>query len=600
MKKKKIIAADLFCGAGGTSTGLARACKCMGFDLDLVAVNHWDVAISTHSKNHPNAKHFNSAINDVDLKEAVPGGRLHLLVASPECTHFSNARGGKPMSDQKRATPLDILRWLKNIKVDNVLIENVREFQNWGPLGKDGRPIKERKGESFREFIDAIKALGYNVEWRVLNAADYGDPTTRQRLFIIARLGKKKIVWPEPTHSKTGTDGKKKWRAAREIIDWSLEGKSIFNRKKPLAASTLKRIEAGLRKFGGANAEPFIIMLRNHGGAISVDEPVKTISTSGSHHGLVEPKPFVIGQQSGSVARSIDDPLMTLSTAGAISLTEPFIINLSHMASEGNGDDPHSRRCYDANNPLPTVTGKCELSVVEPFLVQYYGQSEHSSIDAPAPTLTTKDRFGLAEPFLVPQFSQNPPKSVDDPLGTLTTTSRGVGLCEPFMVPFFSEGENQKPRTHSVDEPMPVVTANAPGLVEPIIMCIDHGSSNGNPRSVDDPLPVVTSKERLGVIEPYIVQFNNNSPQQSVEDPLPTVTTREKFGIVWVNGTCYGIDIRFRMLQPHEQQAAMSFPDDYEILGNREKKVKQIGNAVPGWTATRLTESILKQYAIAV
>jgi DNA (cytosine-5)-methyltransferase 1 len=244
-RNKTIYAADLFCGGGGTSEGLRQACEMLGYKLWLLGINHWDVAIATHSRNHTYAKHICENLDNVNPRKVIPWGWLNLLVASPECTHHSNARGGKPCSDQSRASAWHILRWAEALRIDNILIENVKEFQTWGPLGSNGRPLKSRKGETFQAFINALRSLGYKVDFRVLNAAYYGDPTTRERLFIVARRGRRPIVWPAPTHSPDGGDtifGKtKRWRTAREIIDWDIPGQSIFSRKKPLSKNTINR-----------------------------------------------------------------------------------------------------------------------------------------------------------------------------------------------------------------------------------------------------------------------------------------------------------------------------------------------------------------------
>lgn len=409
-----ISAADLFCGAGGTSTGLAAVCVDMGRKHHLVAVNHWDIAIETHALNHPWAQHLCASLDAIDPRKAVPSGRLNLLVASPECTHFSVARGGRPMHDQSRASAWLILKWLQELYVENVLIENVREFQNWGPLGADRRPLKSRRGETFNAFIGALMSLGYKVEWRLLNAADYGDPTTRERLFIIARRGNRKITWPEPTHApaerlRNGDLFRElhPWRPAREIIDWSIKGDSIFRRRRPLAPATLERIAAGIKKFGWP--EPFLLILRNHQNGGSLDKPVPTMTTSGANFGLIQP--FMLGQQSGSVPREAARPIPTIATDGAISLVEPFLVKYN-----GTG------KAYRTSEPLDTVTAK--------------------------------DRFGIVQPM--------------------------------------------------------------------------------------------------------------------------------------------EIDILFRMLQPHELAAAMSFPRDYQFAGNREQRVKQIGNAVPVSIATALCRALLE------
>ena len=237
-----------------------QACRQLGATVDLVAVNHWAVAIQTHKANHPDARHICASLDSIDPRVAVPEGHLNILVASPECTYHSVARGGKPINDQLRASAWQVLRWMELLNIDNAIIENVAEFSLWGPLNKKGRPIKSRQGEIYQSFLTALRALNYNVEDRVLTAADYGDPTSRRRLFIQARRGRKKIVWPDATHTESQTDELKPYRTARDVIDWSMPGESIFKRKKPLAPATLARIAAGL-EYGGKNAEPFLVML---------------------------------------------------------------------------------------------------------------------------------------------------------------------------------------------------------------------------------------------------------------------------------------------------------------------------------------------------
>jgi DNA (cytosine-5)-methyltransferase 1 len=197
---KRIKAADLFCGAGGTSTGLVDACREMGYEVDLTAVNHWQRAVDTHSANHPTARHFCASLDSLNPRDLFGEGELNILWASPECTHHSIARGGKPVSDQSRATAWCVIRWAEALRPDVILVENVKEFESWGPIGTNGRPMGSRKGEIFRAWVSALESIGYKVGWRVLCAADFGDPTTRRRLFVQAVRGRRKIVWPEPTH----------------------------------------------------------------------------------------------------------------------------------------------------------------------------------------------------------------------------------------------------------------------------------------------------------------------------------------------------------------------------------------------------------------
>lgn len=411
MRQGSLYCADLFAGGGGFSTGVARTCRKLDRQPDLVAINHWHIAIRTHKRNHPWARHLCTGLEAVDPTQVCPNprGRLNLLVASPECTHFSRARGGRPMSDQSRASAWLVLKWLQELYVENVIIENVQEFEDWGPLGANGRPLKRLRGALFDQFIASLKALGYRVEWRILNAADYGGATTRERLFIMARRGgRNRIVWPDATHGPEGRPrydrrrggytwgARKPWRPAREIIDWSIPSQSIFTRKKPLAPATIERIAAGLRKFGGKYAEPFLLVLRRHADARSIHEPLPTITAGGQHIGLVEP--FVLGQQSGSAARPVSQPIPTVAAGGAISLVQPFIFSMEHKPRPFVLPVHHGARdfrTHDIEQPMPTITTVDAWGLVEPFLVEYYGTGSVSSVREPVPTVTTRDRFGL-------------------------------------------------------------------------------------------------------------------------------------------------------------------------------------------------------------
>lgn len=470
MSRGRVIhAADLFCGAGGTSTGLARACERLGVAVDLLAVNHWGLAVETHAAAHPWARHLCARIDQVDTKKAFPGGRLDLLVASPECTHHSIARGGKPVNDQSRASGWDVLQWVEELRPTEVLVENVKEWKSWGPIGANGKPLKSRRGETFAAWLKALRSLGYDVEHRVLNAADYGDPTTRERLFVRAHRGRGAVEWPLPSHGAPGAPDlfdARPWRTAREVIDWSIVGQSIFSRKKPLAATTLARIEEGLRRFGGAAAEPFLVLLRgterSHvaGAARSIDAPVPTLCASGEHAGLAQ----------------------------------PFVVHTTHTR-DGAG------RMQDVDKPLPTVT------------------------------CANRGEMALVEPFILPQNGSNGPRSVDQPLSVVTTTSRGVGVVEPYLVPMYGEGPKQTPRTHSVDEPIPTIPASGGGkfgVVEPFVVKTAHKGGNGAyVRKVDDPLYTVSTAPggEIGVVQPFILPHRQFDGQQvdSVDDPLRTI-----------------------------------------------------------------------------
>jgi len=418
--KKNYIVVDLFCGAGGESTGILKAGEEQGLNIKLTAINHWERAIETHAANHPTAEHWCQSIEQLDPMTVIRDSKVNLLWASPECTHHSVARGGRPRSDQSRASAWLILKWLSELYVERVIIENVPEFLTWGPLDSSGRPVQKQKGEIFHAFISALRSFGYLVDWRVLTAADYGDPTTRRRLFIQAVKGGKKILWPEITHTNDKKlTNRQPWRPAKEIIDWTIPGTSIFDRKKPLADATLRRIAVGIEKYWGEYAKPFIAVLHGISTVKSVDEPLSTVACSGAHHALVEPVPllmehesgqipkpvddpcqtvlaqgrinliqgFLLGQQSCATARSVEQPVPTVATAGAISLVQPMII-----------DYTQNNVPYSVNDPLRTITTKCKFALLEPLCMEYYGNGNTKPVSFPLGTVTTKDRFALLEP----------------------------------------------------------------------------------------------------------------------------------------------------------------------------------------------------------
>jgi DNA (cytosine-5)-methyltransferase 1 len=342
---KLINMADLFCGAGGTSTGAMQALRHLGMTPRLTAVNHWDRAVATHTANHPDARHLCASIDSLNPRSLFREGELDILWASPECTHHSRARGGKPMHDQSRATAWCVTRWAEALRPSVVMVENVPEFEEWGPLGHDGKPLASRKGETFAAWIGTLRAIGYTVEWRRLRAADFGDPTTRERLFIQAVRGRRRIVWPEPTHApQADLFGKPRWRGAEEIIDWSIPCAAVSSRKRPLAARTMKRIREGLAQHGGT---PVIVAMEHGGRVLSAGLPLPTITTArGGAFGVA----YLLPQQSGGKLRSVQYPAPTVSTAGAIGLVIEYY---------GNGG------ARPVSLPLPTVTCKHRFGLVQ-------------------------------------------------------------------------------------------------------------------------------------------------------------------------------------------------------------------------------------------
>lgn len=389
---EKPVIVDVFCGAGGEWEGIARSVKNAGIDVKLYAINHWSRAIETHKANFPDAEHICRDVLDLQPSKVVPGQKVALGWFSPECTGHSRARGGKPCDDQSRCTPFVVLEWLNKLTIDRIIIENVSEFQQWGPLDPvTKRPIKERQGEIFRAYIEVIRSLGYSVEWKVLNAADYGAPTTRRRLFIqaVREESGKSIVWPEATHARpTGNSTlvrTRPWVPARDIIDWSIPTKIIDERTRPLAPNTMKRIMRGIQRYWGEYAHPFLV--RYNGGenrVHSIDEPLPTQDTS-NRYGLVQPLILQTGHTSSKGrVRSIQEPLATVVTKEEACLIEPLFIP-QHSCGE----------VRPTTGPLSTVVTTGAIALVEPLILEYHGTGVCHPISDPIPTMTTRDRFAL-------------------------------------------------------------------------------------------------------------------------------------------------------------------------------------------------------------
>lgn len=559
IKDREIFVADLFCGAGGSSTGLARACEELGVEFKLTAVNHWDIAIASHTANHPEANHLCAEVDKLRSGALSPAGRLDILWASPSCTEHSYAKGGNNVDDQNRVSAWAIVREIERYQPSVIIIENVPPFRNWGPVERtnDGRirPIKSRRGETFRAWFSAIESMGYTGKWDLLNAADYGEPQTRIRFFAIFTAPGIDVPMPRPTHGKPGTleverGLRKPWVGAREIIDWSLRGQSIFERDRPLSPNTIRRIEEGIRRYcAGPLAEAFLVVLRNHAAAQGLDDPAPTVTAGGMHIGLAEPtlQPFVIGQHGGSVARAVGEPLPTVTQDGAIRVCEPHIIDVRHGADD-----------------LRTQT-----------------------LDDPASTITAKNGLGIVEPFIVPQPNDQDPKSVEEPLGSITTTSRGVRLVEPFLTSYYGDGDGGAHAPRHVDDPVPTVTtANRFGLVEPYLVA-HFGEREGQAprtRSVKDPAFTVTHRGAGDLVEPVAAD---------VSESVNNIPGSFRGRVVVIDGKPYLLDVRFRMLQPHELSLAQGFPPGYKFAGTKSDQTAQIGNAVPVGVAKALIREAL-------
>lgn len=422
----KELIVDNFAGGGGTSQGIKMA---TGRNVDI-AINHDIEAIRMHKANHPNTKHFCENVWEVDPVKACEGHPVALAWFSPDCKHFSKAKGGKPVDKNIRGLAWVAVKWAKLVHPRVIMLENVEEFKTWGPLLIDNTPDPKRKGETFNLFVKALKKFGYKVEYRELRACDYGAPTIRKRFFLIARCDGKKIVWPEPTHGDPDSlevrcGLLKPWRTAAEIIDWTLPCPSIFERKKPLAENTMKRIARGIEKFVINNHEPFIVQV-NHSKAkwdycTSINKPLATVT---SHHGFGIVTPFLTQYHSysGDSVRGQDlkSPIMTIDASNRYALTCAFLSKYYGGFYEGAGADLNNPvstiRTKDSNalitshliqmnhnsigqpvtEPLNTITaGANHFGEVRAFLLKYYGSDVGQSICTPLHTVTSKDRFGL-------------------------------------------------------------------------------------------------------------------------------------------------------------------------------------------------------------
>lgn len=447
------ITVDGFCGGGGWSTGFEFA---IGRPVDI-GINHDKYAIAMHKKNHPFTEHYNENIFEVDPYKATKGRPVGWAHFSPDCTHFSRAKGGTPVKKSIRGLAWVVTKWAGTVHPRIISMENVPEFMSWGSLcarrNKDGRiyrmdgtlaekgtyvpyseqqlvPNKKKQGKTFKRFINVMKSFGYKCEWKILTASDYGAPTIRKRLFIIFRNDGKSIIFPNPTHGNPESEEVKSgkllpWHTAAECINWDLECPSIFERKKPLAENTLRRIAKGIQKFVIENPNPFIIQV-NHGGdnfrGQEVDKPMPTITAK---HGFGIVAPTLIqyhGEQSKNEVRGqiLEKPLQTVDTANRYGLVTAFMSKYFGGNYQGCGssvDEPlHTITAVDHNalaavhitqfnnhcigqkvdEPLKTITcGEGHFGEVRAFLIKYYSGESGQKVNEPLHTIRTKDCFGL-------------------------------------------------------------------------------------------------------------------------------------------------------------------------------------------------------------
>lgn len=557
---------DLFCGAGGATTGLEQALFRHNLTHTGVCINHWEIAVNTMRRNHPLVNTMRMKIEDAIPEEIVPGRVVDLLWASPSCTHHSRAKGGRPRSNQLRAQPDLILPWLRELFVRHLIVENVPEFVDWGPLTKDGKPMERKKGECFRKWVESIEACNYIVDWRIVNCADYGDATSRRRFFLKAvRRGCGKIRWPEPTHAEHPQPdlwGKtlKPWRGVRECLDMEDLGRSIFEPGRNLAMNTLRRVDVGMQKFNGMS------FLMDMLGAGEGDEkrvhpltaPMPVQHASGNRCAVV--RPFIVKMNNNADAEDIDKPLTTVLSGGQHhALCTPFIVRANRGCFAESVDKPlSSQQAHTVHHAL-----------CQPVIIDHFKNGEAHSVDEPLGAQTTHDRYSVATPFIVEHRKNGKAKPLDGPIGVQTTKDK-FSICTPLIL-----GQNGGARALPVDKPCPTIaTKGAIRLATPVIVDMSHpaGNDSGHIGSADDPIRTITTFDNIQVATPILIDGVDVSYLPQLPDGRY-------------------LDIRLRMLKPSELAAAHSFPKDYVLTGNRGEQVKQIGNSVPVMTAAAMCEA---------
>ena len=547
---------DLFCGAGGTSTGVENARLNQSQCAKVIAcVNHDANAIASHAANHPDALHFTEDIRTLELSGLVahvekmkiqyPDAYV-VLWASLECTNFSKAKGGQPRDADSRTLAEHLFRYIEAINPDYIQIENVEEFMSWGDMDEKGHPVSKDKGRCYEKWKRNVKKYGYDFDWRILNAADYGAYTTRKRFFgIFAKKGLP-IVFPEATHCKNGRKDMfsklEKWRPVKEVLDFSDEGESIFTRKKPLAEKTLERIYAGLIKFVAGGKDAFIVKYNS-------------MSRTGKYQ-----------------SPSIDEPCPTVATQGRLALAKVSFLSKQYSGRPGSKN-------ISVEEPAGTITCKDHHA----FVSAYYGNGNNHSVDSPAPTVTTKDRLALVTPFFMNYYSGGGQLgSVNEPCPAVTTVPK-----QRMVTPVFIDQQFGASSAASIEKPLGAITTNPKYSMvtcktKNFLMNPQFCSAGG---SVDD--PCFTLIARMDKMPPYLVNTLKGSGI-CVQNGDSLMTLKIKQFMV-----LYGLaDIKMRMLRIDELKKIMGFPDNYILVGTQADQKKFIGNAVEVNMARVLCEAL--------
>lgn len=570
-----MISVDLFAGGGGASLAIKQATG----SEPLIAVNHCEAAIRMHAANHPRSIHLQQDVWSVDPYEVLRRQPVvDLLWASPDCTHHSRAKGGKPRSKKLRHLADVVPDWAWAVRPRMILLENVPEFEQWGPLHPEtpdvpeklrGRPIKERAGEDFRAFVERLEVMGYEVDWRVLNAADFGAPTSRRRLFLVARADGVAPAWPTPTH---GPGRPRPWRSAAECIDWSVPCPSIFERKRPLAEATQRRIAEGIRRYVLGAARPFLVNLSHGGRLASLEDPLATLTADpeGGDRVLVAPTLACLTHQGAdsSRAESLDAPVKTITAAHR---GERALVACTLQHNKGS-----IGRAADA--PLGTATAKNHHALLAASLVQLcYGER-----DGQAPRVLNLDR----------------------PLGTVVAGGCKAGLVAAFLARNNGTTAGKENPGRDLERPAGTITETDTHGLAAVFLDKLHGSARaGVP--VDGPCPTVAAGGGRGgghaaLVAAFLIKYYGTGGQWAKlaeSEPMHTIVSKARMGLVTVeiDGEEWAVvDIGMRMLTPRELARAQGFPEDYVLTGTKSEQIARIGNSVSPPPARALIEAQLR------
>ena len=577
---------DSFAGGGGASTGIEMA---TGHPVD-VAINHNEAAIMMHQRNHPFTEHYIEDIWQVDPKTAVRGRHVRLAWFSPDCKHFSRAKGAALVDKKIRGLAWVVLKWAAEVRPDVIMLENVQEFTTWGPVRK-GKPVKSKAGQTYQKWLKQLQDIGYEVETRKICAADVGAPTIRTRFHLIARCDGKKIVWPGRTHAPRDSQEVKRgelkpWRSAAEVIDFSLPCQSIFaskaeikeqygvNAMRPLKENTLRRIARGLDKFVIKSAEPFIVPVgygENKGQlprVHDIKEPLSTVVSSTKQY-ICDPivTPYVMCNNAGNVPHGMDEPVPTITTGGRNFLTAPTLIqyHTEQGAKEVRGQG--------LEEPIQTVDAANRYGLSAAYLSEYYGNGRDGiDIEKPAQTITAKDREALSTAFLSKFFTGVDGADINDPAPTVTAVDHN-SMVLSHLAHFKGKDKGQHPL---------------------------------------DPLMTVTARDgQFADIRATVVKWDGhtdlgywNEVRKMLNQYCGYSLADDEILLLNIRGAWYFIsDIGLRMLTPRELYDAMGFPHDYiidkDINGNaitRADQVARCGNAVCPAVAEALVRANLPEY----